>query len=342
MDRSRIIYFDNLRIIATFGVILLHSAAPILYKFGSVTDITWWTGNVYDSFMRWCVPVFFMISGALLLKPAKVEKPSIFVKKRVSKVIIPFIAWSIFYLIIQINDEMIENDPFLILKAFLEGKIYYHLWFLYVIIAIYLILPVLRVYFATATRRNIEYYLILCLIVTSGFSLIAKFYEIKIDINVEAASGYIGYFLLGYYLHNYELPKFARGIIYLLAAIAMFVIIRGTYFLTLENEGILDGYFYHYLNMPAVITSMAVFLIFKHITFDLCKFSVFALINRASLGIYLVHPYIFLLLLENYDIHGHTVRAWAGIPLLSAFTLVVSLIIVLILQKIPLIKKIVP
>lgn len=87
---------------------------------------------------------------------------------------------------------------------------YYHLWFLYVIIAIYLILPVLKVYIAGASQKNLQYYLLLCFIVTSVFSYISKFHEITVDIKVEAATGYIGYFLLGYYLHRYGLSKITK------------------------------------------------------------------------------------------------------------------------------------
>lgn len=342
MNQSRIIYFDNLRIMATFAVIILHASAPILYKLGSVADVTWWTGNTYDSLMRWCVPVFFMISGALLLKPGQVESPATFLKKRASKVAIPFIAWSIFYLIVQLNREEIVNDPFTIIHTFFAGKIYYHLWFLYIIIGLYLMVPMLKVYFSAASRRNIEYYLLLWLIVTSGFSLLEKFGGIIIYTNVQMATGYIGYFLIGYYLHHYELHKLIRIFIYLLAIVASIVIIKGTYIMTIISDGVFNGYFYHYLNLPVVVLSIAVFIFFKHVKFDLSKFTFFSLINRASLGIYLLHPYIFLILLENYDIHGHTIRAWAGIPLLAAFNLVVCLIIVTILQKIPLVKKIVP
>jgi surface polysaccharide O-acyltransferase-like enzyme len=266
----------------------------------------------------------------------------VFIKKRINKVIIPLLAWSTFYFIVQVNREAILNDPFLITQAFLEGDVYYHLWFLYVIIPFYLILPVLRVYIAGASQRNLQYYLLVCFTVTSVFSYISKFHEIAINIKVEAALGYIGYFLLGYYLHNYGLSKVTKGIMYLLALLASVVIIRGTYFLTTVNEGFFDGFFYHYQNMPVVFLSIAIFILFKDIKIDLSRFVVFALINKASLGIYLFHPYVFLLLLENYDIHAHTIRAWAGIPILAAFTLLVSLVVVAILQKIPLVKKIVP
>lgn len=61
-----------------------------------------------------------MLSGALLLNPDRTDKPMIFIRKRISKVIIPLLGWSTFYLIVQINREVIINDPFMITKAFLR------------------------------------------------------------------------------------------------------------------------------------------------------------------------------------------------------------------------------
>ncbi|PKK90618.1 MAG: hypothetical protein CVV64_09685 [Candidatus Wallbacteria bacterium HGW-Wallbacteria-1] len=63
-------WLDNSRIIATSAVILLHVSQILLcnHKLGT---INWWIGNFYDSLVRWCVPAFIMLSGALLLNPDK-------------------------------------------------------------------------------------------------------------------------------------------------------------------------------------------------------------------------------------------------------------------------------
>ncbi|WP_175637699.1 acyltransferase family protein, partial [Dickeya dadantii] len=68
------------RIVSTFAVIVLHVSAYTV-ALADLGTFSWWVGNLYDSLVRWCVPVFIMISGALLLSPEKVESLSIFYKK---------------------------------------------------------------------------------------------------------------------------------------------------------------------------------------------------------------------------------------------------------------------
>lgn len=81
-----------MRTLAIFMVIVVHvCAAPF-----KVMDASWLSINVVDSLARWCVPVFFMLSGALLLGK---DEPLSVLKKRIIKIILPLIFWSYVYLI---------------------------------------------------------------------------------------------------------------------------------------------------------------------------------------------------------------------------------------------------
>ncbi|GAB7265469.1 hypothetical protein DZS_24340 [Dickeya ananatis] len=73
------------RIVSTFAVIVLHISAYTV-SLAELGSLSWWAGNIYDSLTRWCVPVFVMISGALLLSPDKNESLSFFYKKRMSRI----------------------------------------------------------------------------------------------------------------------------------------------------------------------------------------------------------------------------------------------------------------
>ncbi|MBD2598484.1 acyltransferase family protein [Nostoc spongiaeforme FACHB-130] len=84
---NRLIWADYVRVIANFFVIFLHSAAPLLYQFKKIPDSYWITGNIYDSGVRMCVPLFFMLSGYLLLE--KQETLETFFKKRFKRIFIP-------------------------------------------------------------------------------------------------------------------------------------------------------------------------------------------------------------------------------------------------------------
>jgi surface polysaccharide O-acyltransferase-like enzyme len=93
------IWVDKARIFAVFAVIVLHVSAIVVVGIKDFYDLQWWFGNIYDSMVRWCVPVFVMISGALLLSEAKTESISIFYKKRILRLLTPTLFWSLFFTI---------------------------------------------------------------------------------------------------------------------------------------------------------------------------------------------------------------------------------------------------
>ncbi len=87
-------WVSNLRVVATVAVVVLHISVPYLEnKFVDLPGINWWGGNLFDSLTRFCVPVFLMITGTLLL-PQKTYF-NVFFKKRTKRLLPPFLFWSI-------------------------------------------------------------------------------------------------------------------------------------------------------------------------------------------------------------------------------------------------------
>jgi surface polysaccharide O-acyltransferase-like enzyme len=136
-------WIKNARILAIFAVIFLHVAAGVVST-EPIGSHNWWIANFFDSLSRWCVPVFVMISGALLLNPKKQENLSEFYAKRISRILIPLISWTIIYCIWVYLGGVVKNDPVsmtFLLQSVLQGNPYYHMWFLYMIIFMYLFTP---------------------------------------------------------------------------------------------------------------------------------------------------------------------------------------------------------
>ena len=154
------IWLDNSRIIAIFAVVMLHVAAGVV----TGTDIgttNWWFGNIYDSGVRWSVPVFVMISGALLLDPNKKEDLLTFYKKRLSKIFIPILIWTFLFLIWAFLKGQISGNEISIihlLKRILSGKPHYHMWFLYMILCLYLFTPFFRKVIINSTRKELLFF----------------------------------------------------------------------------------------------------------------------------------------------------------------------------------------
>lgn len=97
-QKTHIVWLDVVRLVAMFTVVCCHSADPFNFYPGeppaNIAEIKWW-GAVYGSLLRPCVPLFVMITGALLL-PVKGEVAP-FYRKRIGRVFWPFLIWSVIY-----------------------------------------------------------------------------------------------------------------------------------------------------------------------------------------------------------------------------------------------------
>src|SRR5262245_62050636 len=94
----RDIRLDALRVVAAFGVVWLHVSAAAVRVMPDVRSATWWMGNVADAAVRWSIPVFVMISGALMLAYPSEKDPLGFYKRRGARLLAPLVFWTIFYI----------------------------------------------------------------------------------------------------------------------------------------------------------------------------------------------------------------------------------------------------
>ncbi|OWP74009.1 acyltransferase, partial [Flavobacterium oreochromis] len=134
-DNENLYWITSLRVLATFSVIFLHTSAEILYQYGKTSNANWWIGNIYDSSVRFCVPIFLMISGALILSK-DYKNITEYLKKRVLRIIFPFLFWSIVYIFInnflyfyKENLTFIDILKFTLIKLKIGAS--FHLWYIY-------------------------------------------------------------------------------------------------------------------------------------------------------------------------------------------------------------------
>jgi surface polysaccharide O-acyltransferase-like enzyme len=336
-DKKDTSWLDNLRVVATISVIFLHVAAPFLYKFGKIGSFDWWTANVYDSLVRFCVPVFVMITGALLLpKDYQLED---YLKKRVTRIILPFLFWILIYLIHVLS--LLKNGfklPFLEILTIgstkFAYKTTYHFWYIYMIIGIYLFIPILSKWVKRATEKEILYFLLLWVVAI----IIAQplFSTYIPDFNLKYFSGFVGYIVLGYYLsiRNFEKVKNIRIISFLIFTTGVLLTIFGTYFLSKYNgRFIID--LYTYFSPNVVIAAVGLFLFFKQTNLTNPKLKIVRkFINKHSFGIYFVHILV-LFYLNKFGINGAVFGPILGIPITTIVCLAVSSLIIYLLKKLP-------
>ena len=189
------IHLNIIRIIACLLVIFMHAPLPNEHANGLfLSTLSYITAP--------CIGLFFMVSGSLLL-PIKTDAIS-FIKKRLSKVVAPTLFWSAFYIIANIikGDEVPLMKEWISILFSAQGNPV--LWFMYTLIGLYLLAPILSRWLQAATQKELELYLGIWGI-SLCYPILAPFVEINTSNTgiLYYFTGYAGYFVLGYYLKQY-------------------------------------------------------------------------------------------------------------------------------------------
>lgn len=278
-------YISNLRNIATFAVILLHVAAPFVLQFNKISFASWQLANLLDSMLRFGVPVFVMISGAVLLDRS--EPLSTFLSKRLKRVVLPFLFWSIVYFIFVYAGSF-QKFSILQLSQILFNKLlkgtYYHLWYVYMILGIYLFVPIIRKWAQNSTKQELQYFLLLWAITLLINTNVAKYLP---SIEVLYFSKYLGYFVLGHYLDKHVTTSRPRNNLYLMFFVfgVSLTFLSASYLSVTENH--LNITYYNYLSPNVCLLSIGIFLLGKSLLHGSNALSIN--LDKHSYGIYLVH-----------------------------------------------------
>jgi surface polysaccharide O-acyltransferase-like enzyme len=360
--KSRILYADALRIVAIFAVVTIHVAARY-WDSTPPSGMAWQSLNLWDSLSRWCIPVFVMLSGMLnLSKPIATDLKTEFARtrKKCLRLLSVLVIWSIVYLLYSaMTNSMLAPDTgfgvfaFIVsLKTIVFGPAYYHLWFLYMIIGLYLLTPLIKQFLAGASRQLIRYAIILFILIgacipfynaVSPFvnAVIPFFPEGEIYFPLVEVSGYVGYYLAGYYFFTYQPARRTKNAIYLLGILSLVFTIVASAAISVRS-GEANQIFYNYLLVTTCFEAFAVFLLAKQLLgkpeFDgqqsrfLSK--VLPVVSKAVFGVYLVHVLVLRLWMEQ--VFG-TLAFWPilSVPVIAVIVFAISLGISLLLNKIP-------
>ena len=161
-DNSREVWIDWLRVAACFMVFVVHSTEPFyLGGDGSLilteTDAFW--ASFFDSFVRSCVPLF-IIASSYLQFPTHYPTMEFF-RRRAVRILVPFLLWTVVYAFRW--GEPIENFRNLLLNFNYAAG---HLWFVYMLLGIYLLMPLLSPWAEKVEKKELQIYLGICLFTT--------------------------------------------------------------------------------------------------------------------------------------------------------------------------------
>lgn len=325
----------NLELIRTISfilVVVIHVSNYFCRAYGKVSAGEYGFSLVLNTFARVSVPSFFMLSGALLLgREETMEKNW----RRIIRFLIPLLVWSFIYYMWNIYYMKSRFDLGEILWVPAEA----HLWYLYAMIPIYLVLPFLQVMFRGMNRKMEDALMVLGLVVVVISYVLSLFGgEMYFDVPLFSDRVYAYYFFLGYYLMKYkdEIRISSQKLVFIFLGSSAITIA-----LTAGGASVINDHPERYLEygFPFVIfSSVAFFLLMLKLGKGQVQLKEKTRQRidswcTCSFGIYLIH----ILFLDNYKKHleAEMVSAYIAIPALTVSILLVSYICVLIIRRLP-------
>lgn len=342
--RKRILYLDFLRCLAIFLVIVLHSNAPVLVNAAFYQVPSWYLCMFLDPINRSGVPLFFMISGYLLLSRDSTKEVGKFYKHNIPKLLIPLIAWNLIYVFARIRmfDDEISIKSFI--EALFNKGISYHMWFIYVLLAIYIFCPYLKRLIDGCTQTELLVLICIILFPTAILPLVTPHLPIQIGLfslfNLGELQARVGYFLLGYFFGNWDLKKEVRYSVYILGLVSYAVCLYGNVS-TSSGEAIPlpfgDGTTIFQYFIAASIYLFAKTLFYKHGEDIPERHSVLSWLSKRAYGVYWVH----ILVLDSVTLildSSMSILQFIGYRI--GLTIIISLISAVVVSYIPVIRRI--
>lgn len=321
---QHIVWLDVVRFIAMFTVVCCHCTDPFNFYPGTapnIGEIKLW-GAIYGSVLRPCVPLFVMITGALLL-PVRGDA-STFYKKRIPRVFYPFLIWSVLYNLFPWITGLLGLNPQIILDFFpyageevmqqsfsvsLEyilmipfnfSILAVHMWYIYLLIGLYLYLPVFSAWIEKASERAKLMFLLawgVTLLLPYYYQFVSNYLWGTCSWNsfgmLYAFAGFNGYLLLGHYLKNLEWSLKKT----LAIGIPMFAVGYAVTFLGFRHITALPEYtdemlelFFTYCSLNVVMMTIPVFMLAKKVKVNSERMKkALANLTVCGFGIYMIH-----------------------------------------------------
>jgi surface polysaccharide O-acyltransferase-like enzyme len=327
---NRNINLDLLRILACVMVITIHCCGTELWNTLSCSSNSWQAMHFYDFFSRSCVPIFFMISGALFLSKKEIPIKQLY-SKYILRIFLVYLIFEFLYAIDSANSLNVSK----ILSAMLISK--QHLWYLKSTILVYMSIPILKK--ISEDKRVLEYSLILffcfnILLPTLneiGFISDSFLFQFIKSFNLSFFS-YTCYFLLGYYLYQVDIAKYKNKylliIFILLCTVFSYFSLRYCLNMEMFLEGVKNTPFYAYFSISTFFEAICLFTIFKNLKIK-CSAKLTKIIewiSSTTFGIYLIHIFVLekFLSITNFALTTYSV---VKMPLLIIIVFSISFLI---------------
>lgn len=330
-SNKRIFYYDLLRAIAIILVILCHTDGLIGYTFNK--GIIYAIPGLLTTITMPAVPIFLMLTGALLLNRSYTLTE--FFKKRFTRIIYPFILWMIITnLIGGLCYNWTTEEILKVIFGIISPT-----WYVWLLIGIYLFLPIINSFLKEYELKGFEFFLIVwavtILLTTVNIPLLN-------NLNLSNFTGYVGFVVLGYYLDNKEFKLSDRNMFYM----GLLIFIASTLIHMLVFNYELRLYDDYNLLFTTIFQSIGLFLTVKYLdkvslntenSYSKIKTNligkIILSISICSYGMYLAH----YIIIEFFEFNN--IKSLKLLPAIFIITLFLSWLSTYALSKIPYLEK---
>ncbi|MBF4277039.1 acyltransferase family protein [Vibrio anguillarum] len=295
---KRVIFFDLLRCLAAVAVIGIHVLAPYRQQLGDISFEQWVVAVGINSVSRWAVPVFILITGALMLSDRRPFDARYYVQRRLGKVLLPFIVWSLFYA--YLSGWSASGFDGQVAKAVLSNSThhatYYHLGFFYYFIPLYFVIPFLQLLVRRVDDKAL-YALVAVWLLTTTLFLCGIDGPWSNELWLFA-----GYLPLGYLLYQkVPLNRVTLCMAILFGCLALLTTVWMVVSHSVAAGEYTIGRWLSYKTLNVVLAASMIFIVCRYFAERLPARAkqVVSVISQHSLGIYLLHP-IFLWPVKEY------------------------------------------
>lgn len=336
---DRLFNIDLLKIICCISVIIIHVSANYINDINNYKNEMFYI-NLLNCMTRFAVPCFLMISGYFAIKNKNNDNSITFYKKKIKTIIIPMIIFTLIYLIIGIFNIVLGNSERTfknLLATLVTGKLEYPMWYLYMMIPIYIITPLLWKIKDKIGKRGFDKFGKILLIISIPFALTSTH---KFSYDIGFSIYYLGYYIIGYSIaekiNSKSNSKFA---IYLFLGLFILFINSFIRLYGLKNSLNNNAYELPFIGnispmnelwILIVISSICIYKAFLYLDFKVNLYS----ISKYTLYIYMSH----VIILNALNSLHTNITAYVLIPVYTiiafGLSLVFSKIYLLIYAKI--------
>ncbi len=338
MRGTSIKQFPFIRIIACFGVVLLHTLfASNVYFADQMTKTDLLVTATAENLLMWTVPCFLMITGALLLNPEK-ELPFSKTVRYTKRMVI---ALLVFTLIFQIFDFLMTEDTSIFkqwLYELVTGGSWAHVWYLYLMIGLYLMMPFYKMITKSASDRQIGALIVILIGFISLLPLI-KVFGIQPGFYIPTGVIYPVYLFLGYALMKKPLPKTAGWLLTVIPTVCLGLLTcwyhtTGTSLYIGDIEYELFGY----QSIFVILQTVGIFSLLSQMKVPQSRFA--DTVDQCTFGIYLIHMIFIHLTMKWCGFNPYQFTYLIFVAMSVAF-FAAALLITALLRKIPGVKTVI-